>query len=47
MSCRDSDWQDHPNALACWSGGVLLLGVVLLGWLLASVLSVWIVRLRG
>ena len=45
--CRDSDWRDRPNAIGYWSGGILLLGLVLLGWLLVSVLSGWITRLRG
>lgn len=35
------------SALAYWSAGVLLLGVVLLGWLLMQALSGWIGRLRG
>ena len=47
MPCRTEDWHNHPNALAYWSGGVLLVGVVLLGWLLVQVLSGWWMRLRG
>jgi len=47
MPCRTEDWYDRPNALAYWSAGVLLLGVVLLGWLLVQVLSGWWVRLHG
>ena len=47
MPCRDSDWHDSPNELACWSAWVLLLGVVLLGWLLMHTLNGWLGRLRG
>ena len=47
LFCCDDDWQDQPNALAYWCAGVLLFGVVLLGWLLVQSVSGWLVRLRG
>ena len=47
MPFSNADWCDRPNVLAYWCAGVLLLGVVLLGWLLASVVSGWLVRVRG
>ena len=47
MPHLERDYQRFPSALAYYCAGVLLFGVVLLGWFLVQTLSGWLVRLRG
>ena len=49
MPCLTTDkhYRDRPNALAYYCAGVVLLGIVLLGWGLAHTLSGWLARPLG